>query len=97
MGLWGSPFSKRVEMAVRLKGVSYEYMEEDVYKDLRAQCFHKKVPVLLHNSNPVVQSLVILQYIDDVWSRNHPILPGDPYDHAMARVWAKYVDDKVCV
>lgn len=31
LGLWGSPFSKRVEMVLKLKGIPYQYIEEDVY------------------------------------------------------------------
>ncbi|GLT72971.1 hypothetical protein SLA2020_448620 [Shorea laevis] len=62
-GMRVSPFSHRVEMALKLKGVD------------RVQ--------------------VILEYIDETW-RGYPLLPKDPYERAIARFWAKFIDDK-CV
>ncbi|KAK4730546.1 hypothetical protein R3W88_023534 [Solanum pinnatisectum] len=59
LGFWYSPFSHRVEWALKIKGVKYEYIEED-----------------RNNKSP-------------------SILPKDPYDRALARFWAKFLDDKV--
>ncbi|OMO97307.1 hypothetical protein COLO4_14691 [Corchorus olitorius] len=100
-GTWGSPFSRRIEIALELKGVPYEYIEENVSDDkfkspllLKYNPVYKKVPVLLHNGKPVLESLLILEYIDETWKHN-PILPDDPCERAMARFWAKFIDDKV--
>lgn len=98
LGFWGSPFSRRVEMALKLKGVPYEYLEEDLPNKtpllLELNPIHKKVPVLVHNGNILPESHLILEYIDQTWS-NNPILPQDPYEKAMARFWAKFVDEQV--
>jgi glutathione S-transferase len=100
LGLWASPFVIRVLIALKLKGVEHEVLEEVVGKKsnllLKSNPVHKKIPVLLHHGKPISESLIILQYIDEVWSSNEPaILSADPYARATERFWAQYIADKV--
>jgi len=92
----------RARIALNLKGLSYGYTEESLYdkSDLlvRSNPVHKKVPVLIHNGKSVCESQNIVSYVDEVFPGNgQSILPSDPYDRAVARFWASYVDDKVCM
>ncbi|BAT11772.1 probable glutathione S-transferase GSTU6 [Oryza sativa Japonica Group] len=100
LGHWSSAYVTRVKLALHLKGVSYEYVEEDLRNKsdllLASNPVHKTVPVLIHNGNPIRESQIIVQYIDEVFSgAGDSILPADPYERAVARFWAAYIDDKL--
>ncbi|KAL2245536.1 UNVERIFIED_CONTAM: Glutathione S-transferase 3 [Sesamum indicum] len=94
-----SMFAMRVSIALDEKGIEYEYREESLDNKspllLEMNPVHKKVPVLIHNGKPVSESLIILEYIDEVWNDKPPLLPSDPYQRAQARFWADLIDKKV--
>lgn len=101
LGAWPSPFAMRARIALNIKSVDYEFLEETSMESksellLKSNPVYKKIPVLIHGDKPpICESLIIVQYIDEVWSSSGPsILPIDPHDRASARFWAAYIDDK---
>ncbi|XP_052134891.1 probable glutathione S-transferase GSTU6 [Oryza glaberrima] len=100
LGHWASAYVTRVKLALHLKGVSYEYVEEDLRNKsdllLASNPVHKTVPVLIHNGNPIRESQIIMQYIDEAFSgAGDSLLPADPHERAVARFWAAYIEDKL--
>ncbi|CAN1278881.1 Probable glutathione S-transferase [Linum perenne] len=109
LGTWPSQWSHRVIWALKLKGIDYEYIPEDLFNKsqllLQSNPVHKKipvynpiynkVPVLVHGGKPICESSVIMEYIDETWSHhNKPLMPVDPYARSIARFWIKFADDQ---
>ncbi|XP_074263255.1 putative glutathione S-transferase [Silene latifolia] len=96
--MWSCPCSWRVELALKIKGIDYEIIDEDLKNKsdqlIKYNPVHKKIPVLVHDGKPVVESLVILEYIDEIWKGN-ALLPSDSYERAQARLWANFIDEKI--
>jgi glutathione S-transferase len=52
------------------------------------------VPTLVHDGKPVIESSVILYYLDEAFP-NPPLMPKDPYARAQVRMYNKLVDEYV--
>ncbi|KAK7309552.1 hypothetical protein RJT34_06366 [Clitoria ternatea] len=98
LGGWFSPFALRVQIALNLKGLDYELIEETLNPKsdllLQSNPVYNKIPVLLHADKPICESAVIVEYIDETWTNAPSILPSNAYDRANARFWSTYIDDK---
>ncbi|CAI0386684.1 unnamed protein product [Linum tenue] len=101
IGTWPSPFSMRPRIALNIKSVEYEFLQEQEQLCSKSELLlqsnpvHKKVPVLVHNGKPICESNIIVEYIDEVWPSGPSILPADAHNRAVARFWAAYVDEKL--
>ncbi|XP_049398045.1 glutathione S-transferase U17-like [Solanum stenotomum] len=99
LGAWPSPYVMRTRIALNIKSLAYDFLEEQFGTKsellLKSNPIYKKIPVLIHDGKPICESLIIVQYIDENWTNfGHSILPSHPYDRAIARFWASYIDDK---
>ncbi|VFQ95216.1 unnamed protein product [Cuscuta campestris] len=108
LGTWWSPYALRVRIALNLKSVKYQFIEEPMWPKsellLESNPVYRKVPVLIHNRRPIPESTLIAQYIDAVWASSSPpssslssssIFPSDPYHRATALFWSGFVDDHI--
>ncbi|XP_021734085.1 glutathione S-transferase U9-like [Chenopodium quinoa] len=100
-GMWASPYVLRAKLALNIKGIDFEYIEEDLANKselvLQHNPVHKKVPVLVHNGLPIAESMIILEYIDETWSDPPHLLPKDPYLRAKHRFWAAYLQETMMI
>nr|GMD95875.1 glutathione S-transferase U17-like [Ipomoea batatas] len=98
VGIRPCPYVNRAQIALNLKSVEHEFIEVNPYTDrdmlVKLNPVHKKIPVLIHEEKSVCESLIVVQYIDEVWTNGTAILPYDPYDRAIALFWASYIEEK---
>jgi glutathione S-transferase len=50
------------------------------------------VPTLIHDDFVLIESSVIMQYLDEIFPQP-PLQPADPKDRALMRIWMKRVDE----
>jgi glutathione S-transferase len=93
-----STCSKKVRMCLYEKRVPFESRLLDLQKfEQHAPAYlainpDGVVPTLVHLGRSIIESSIIVDYIDDVFTQN-PLKPSDPYDRAQMRLWLKYSDD----
>jgi maleylacetoacetate isomerase len=97
-GYFRSSAAYRVRIALNLKGLSYETIPIHLQKEggqnlkppYRAVNPQGKVPALAVPGGPLIQSLAIIEYLDEI----HPIpplLPDNPLDRAKVRAFAQVI------
>lgn len=90
----------KVRNALAEKGIAYE----GINLNLRAGDAQKPdyvklnpnqvVPTLVNGGDVVIESNVILEYIEDTWPQT-PLRPPDPMARARMRLWMKQLDEGV--
>ena len=93
-----STCSKKVRLCLYEKGVAFESRLLDLQKfeqhapEYLAINPNGVVPSLVMNGKPVIESSIIIEFIDD--SFPEPSLrPTDKFDRATMRLWTKFSDD----
>jgi glutathione S-transferase len=93
-----STCSKKARLALFEKGVAFESrlvnlqaFEQHSPEYLRLNP-NGVVPTLVHDGRPVIESTVIVGYIDDVFA-DPPLTPRDPFARAEMRLWLKWSDE----
>lgn len=92
-----STCSKKVRLALYEKGLEFESRLVNLQAFEQHDPEYLKlnpngvVPTLVHDGRAVVESTIIIEYIDEVWS-DPALSPPDPHGRAAMRVWTKWSD-----
>ena len=93
-----STCSKKVRLALYEKGVPFESRLLDLQKfeqhapDYLALNPNGVVPTLVHRGRPVIESSIIIEYVDDAFPET-PLRPADPFARARMRLWTRFSDE----
>jgi len=90
---WSSVCSQKVRMCLAEKGLDWESRHVDIfafenyepaYTSLNPKAV---VPTLDHDGNILIESNVILEYLEDVFPNAVRLRPDDPFARSTMRLW----------
>lgn len=94
------PFAQKALIALYEMGVDFDIIEVDA-KNKPASLFevNKKglVPALKDQGNAVVDSYIVLEYINDMWKKSDGkgLFPESPSQRAVARTWSTFISNNL--
>ena len=94
-----STCSQRVRFAMHAKGVAFEERRLDLFSgdQLKPEYLainpNGVVPALVHNGAPIIDSAVILEYLEDILPETAPFRPKDPVGVAALRAQMRFIDE----
>ena len=94
-----STCSQRVRFALNAKGIDYEEHKLDLFGGDQLKPEYLKinpngvVPTLVHNGRSVVDSSVIVEYLDEIRPEPRSFQPSDPFKRAQMRSMIRYIDE----
>ena len=89
---------QKVRMTLSLKGLTWQSVQVNLFK---SEQYEEKylnlnpkgvVPTLVHDDKSIIESTLICEYLDQVFSEPR-LTPDDPYLLAQMRLWSKMVDE----
>jgi maleylacetoacetate isomerase len=99
---WRSSSAYRVRIALNLKGIDYQQKFVHLVKEGGEQ--HQPeyrevnplglVPALVHDGQTIVQSMVIIEYLEEVFPA-HPLLPAAPIERSRVRSIAQSICSEI--
>jgi len=89
---WSSVCSQKARMCLAEKKIPWQSRHVDIFKFENYSDWYTKlnpknvVPTLEHDGRIVIESNVILEYLEDIFP-DIPLRPDDRYERAMMRLW----------
>ena len=99
--LWNAPqstCSQRVRYTLHAKGLTFEERQVDLFAgdqlrpDYLAINPNGVVPALVHDGHAVIDSAVIVEYLDEIVP-SPPLRPADPLGRARMRAMMRFIDE----
>lgn len=94
-----STCSQRVRFTLHEKGLAFSEFKLDLFSGDQLRPEYLKinpngvVPSLVHNGRTILDSAVIIEYLDEVFPEPTPLVPHDPVDRAAMRSLMRYIDE----
>ena len=94
-----STCSQRVRFALQAKGLAFEERKLDLFAGDQLKPDYLKinpngvVPSLVHDGRVVIDSSVIMEYLDEVFRAPESLVPDDPVDRAKMRALMRFIDE----
>lgn len=89
---------QKVRLAMAEKGLAWQDLDVDLMRGEQMSPDYLKlnpkgvVPTLVHDGQPIIESTIILEYLDDAFP-DPPLRPADAPGRARMRLWARVPDD----
>ncbi|KAL6305201.1 glutathione-S-transferase [Sparassis latifolia] len=95
---WFCPFVHRSWIALEEKGIPYQYKEVNPYKkENHFLEINPKglVPAVEYKGKALYESLIICEFLEDAYPSYTPLLPSDPFERALVRLWVDFISKSV--
>lgn len=94
-----STCSQRVRYTLHAKGCWFDEVKLDLFSgdQLRPEYLainpNGVVPTLIHQGTPIIDSAVIMEYLEDIFPDVEPLRPADPKGAAGLRAMMRFIDE----